>query len=192
MEIDLDQDEHKQIDLTSQKYQLKDVLRIIGNLPKDGELPRERFNEWMAKGFINASVETRKGSRIFKEYTLLDIYSIAVFRHMIEECSISRELAGNVINKWKSSLKNNPDGIKSGVLFLIFRSIDEIDIIPGTTDQTQIKRSIYTVSFPKADDYAYAVSKAVELVHANDEAGEWSYIMVVNVKNVISGVDSRL
>jgi hypothetical protein len=169
-----------------QSYQLKDVLRII-------DIPRERFNEWSARGFVNASIENQKGSRIFKEYTIEDIYSICVFRHLIEECSVSRESASTAISIWKTHLKENPDDLKNGILFLVVSKFD-------TDKQTENKREMRIMPFSlpnwntSDNRYVRLMKFTMQLMQTEDEEkhGEWSHILIVNIKNILDGIDTRL
>ena len=43
-------------------------------------VPREDLVEWIIRGYVKASSETIKGNRVFREFTIEDIYSIEAFR----------------------------------------------------------------------------------------------------------------
>lgn len=155
-------------------FQLKDVLRVL-------EVPRERFNEWMMKGYISSSVETKRGARVFREYTKSDIYSIAVFKKMIENCSISREVASIASKAWKKNLSENKENLKSGVVFLIADTDKNIKIIPFNPSILHQNTSGLLNK---------AILKIMGILQ--DDESDWSYVVVVNIKEVTEKIDFLL
>lgn len=72
------------------EYNMRDVLNAV-------DIPRERFKEWIAKGFIKASIQESQGegARMINKYSLDDVYKIAIFKEMIK--LLKRKTASKII-----------------------------------------------------------------------------------------------
>jgi hypothetical protein len=71
------------------KFKMIDVMEAL-------DIPRERFKDWLMRGYITASIYIEKGKRTFKHYSRLDIYRIALFKHLVQSVRVPREVAAGL------------------------------------------------------------------------------------------------
>lgn len=71
-------------------FQMIDVIKAL-------DIPRERFKDWLMRGYIYGSIYVEKGTRTFKNYSQLDVYRIALFKHLVQNVRIPREVAAGLI-----------------------------------------------------------------------------------------------
>jgi hypothetical protein len=150
-------------------FQRKEVLQITG-------IELERFNAWVDRGYINASVEIKKGLRTFREFSVEDIYTIAAFRFMIEKCEIPRDVAGQAAGAWRDFITKHPRGKK---IFVIGVCVFE--------KETAKK---YAVSAPLIDDRGVLFPPTVYF--GGSEGWEWSHTFFINLKDIVRDIDSKL
>lgn len=72
-----------------QAYSTSDVCRILSVSP-------ERLREWMIRKFVEPSIQKAKGQGTRAEFSIDDLYRIALFKELIEN-GFSRETAANYI-----------------------------------------------------------------------------------------------
>jgi len=154
-------------------FQLKDVLAIL-------EMDRGRFNEWVSRGLVQAEHWLKKGSRIHKEYSKIDIYAIAIFKTLLDDAQLPRENAAQVSKMWRSvSLEN---GLFTQPLFLI-REKDLLTIIQPATPSQDFKDG--------GSDLVFNVSvlSNIEYLQSNSK---WRFMFVVNTGQIIDETNARI
>jgi hypothetical protein len=158
-----------------ENYLLEDVLRIV-------DITRECLNEWLARGYIKASIDTIKDSSEPKDFTLEDIFCIALFRHLIEECSISCEVAGEAIKVWKEFSTNNPDKVKNDLITFI------------VLDSPTLGRKFLIVPAQDSNVNSILSNTFKSYCHNKFDSNSdyiWNNILIVNVKNILDSIFSR-
>jgi hypothetical protein len=75
------------------------LTQVINGL----RIGREAYKEWIMRGFITASIQTQKGARTFNSYTADDVLAVALFKHLIENAKLPREVAARMVRSIKSS-----------------------------------------------------------------------------------------
>ncbi len=79
-------------------FDLKEILEAL-------KIPRDRFNDWLSRGYIKPSIRTQRGNRVIKSYTIEDIYTIVFFQHLTETMNMQREFAKILTDKFRSTIK---------------------------------------------------------------------------------------
>ena len=82
------------------------------------EIPRERLKDWMNKEFIRPSVPA-KGQGTKAVFTLLDVYSVALFTQLITLFGVHRKFAANFVErfKWEATIRgSNGEDVTSFIL----------------------------------------------------------------------------
>lgn len=87
----------------------------IGEVIKALNIPRERFKEWVLRGYVKASIQEPQGSRKLSFYSISDILIIAIFKKLIES-GISRNVAK--LSSW--TLYSNKSHLSAGTKFFAF------------------------------------------------------------------------
>ncbi len=159
-----------------ENYLLEDVLRTV-------DITRGCLNEWLSRGYIKAGIETIKDSMTPEEFTLEDIYSIALFRHLIEECSVSCEVAGEAIKVWNEFSTNNPEkAINDLIAFIVL-------------DSPNLGRKFLIVPAQDSNVNALLSSTFKSYCHNkldNPSEYRWNNILLVNVRNILDNINSKL
>lgn len=75
------------------------LTQVINGL----RIGRETYKEWLMRGFITASIQTQKGARTFNSYTTDDVLAVALFKHLIENAKLPREVAARMVRSIKNS-----------------------------------------------------------------------------------------
>lgn len=92
--------------MDGREFSLKEVT--------DGlQIPRERFKEWVLRGFVTASIQQKQGSRTFNSYSVSDLYYIAFFKHLIEHTQLPREHAHRIADSFRKTSKWNETILKA-------------------------------------------------------------------------------
>jgi hypothetical protein len=72
-----------------------DVVKALG-------IPRERLKDWMSKGFVRPSVPAKgKGTKAI--FTRDDVYSVAIFKHLVEDFGMKRSAAAKHLAEYKAT-----------------------------------------------------------------------------------------
>lgn len=73
-----------------------DIIKALG-------IPRERLKDWMSKGYAKPSIPA-KGKGTKAVFYRIDVYTIALFRHLVEDRHFTRDVASWVANHWRDNL----------------------------------------------------------------------------------------
>jgi len=168
-------------------------------------IPRERLKDWMEKGFVKPSLQQAQGKGTKALFSLLDVYSLALFKHLIEECHFSRDAASRFSSMWLDYIYNFPyehgkeisDREISDLLSneLIFISEMETDsIYPSDKEKEEKKgerKMIYSpFSFHgKGEDFLKSITNHLTPFVENNR---WEDIHIVNFKRIREQVDTAL
>jgi hypothetical protein len=157
-----------------------DIIKALG-------IPRERLQDWMNRGFVKPSIPaTGKGTKAF--FTLLDVYALALFQHLVEERHFSREDAAKYSIGWLLEVnalfkRGGSDKAKAN-----FSSNELICVF--ATENKEKKLLFRPFSFHgKKDKYVETILKQLKLAV---EGEIWDDIFVVNFKKIRDGVDAAL
>ena len=169
------------------------------------EIPRERLKDWMEKGFVKPSIQQARGKGTKALFSLLDVYSLALFKHLIEECHFSRDAASQFSALWLEYIYNFPyeegkevsDRTIADLLSneLIFISKREADLSKLSDEENQEKKDESTIFYRpfsfhgRNEDFVKALTNHLKpLVEQN----RWEDIHIVNFKRIREKVDAAL
>ena len=169
------------------------------------KIPRERLKDWMEKGFVKPSLQQAQGKGTKALFSLLDVYSLALFKHLIEECHFGREAASRFSALWLEYIYNFPyeqgkevsDRTISDLLSneLIFISKKASDVIKLSDKKNQKKEDENTVFYShfsfhgKNEDFIKALTNHLKPFV---EKNTWEDIHIVNFKRIRGKVDAAL
>ncbi len=80
-------------------YQAHEIVKALG-------ITRERFNDWAKRGYISASIHTKKGSRVYASYTVKDIFIIVFFKYLVEVNNLSRSFSSRMTGYLKNHISD--------------------------------------------------------------------------------------
>lgn len=75
------------------------LMQVINGLG----MKRETYKEWIMRGFITASIQKQQGARTFNSYTAEDVLAVALFKHLIENTKLPREVAARMVRSMRDS-----------------------------------------------------------------------------------------
>lgn len=171
--------------MSKTEYQLKEVLNAL-------DIPRERFREWLLRGYIKPSIQKAQGTRIINKYSLRDVYGIALFKHLIEKGHFPRNEAAKFVTEWFEQTIRIPVAALNLYNILIFLQDDT-----GTYFCQYF--SIHGLGAEKGDSDVIRSQKnylRLEAIRAQammeTESIDWQNIFIVNFQKIKKSVDSRL
>jgi hypothetical protein len=154
----------------------------VKNIVESLEIPRERFNEWVFRGYIKATVKKADGLGTKNIYNRVDIYGVALFKHLIENVRLPREDASRFIDKWVKSAQRRPAKVAGLYNYLVFLQDEKRKIY--------LKQlSILTGSGHEDIEYKLLSQEMVELLKAHSN---FDVISVIDIRKIIKKVDLRL
>lgn len=168
-------------------------------------IPRERLKDWMEKGFIRPSLQQARGKGTKALFSLLDVYALALFKHLIEECCLSRDAASQFSSIWLEYIYNFPyqigekisDRALSELLSneLIFITSREPDLISLSDLQNRETKKVRNVRYSPfsfhgiSDTFLNSLTNHLKpLVEQNT----WEDIHLINFKRIREKVDAAL
>ena len=168
-------------------------------------IPRERLKDWMEKGFVKPSLQQARGKGTKALFSLLDVYALALFKHLIEECHFSRDAASHFSSMWLEYIynfpyehgKEIPDRALSDLLSneLIFISNREPGLINASSKEKQeikdVRKMMYSpFSFHgKSEELLNSITNHLKPFV---EKNTWEDIHIVNFKRIRETVDAAL
>ena len=163
---------------------------------KSLEIPRERLKDWMNKGFIRPSVPA-KGQGTKAVFTLLDVYSVALFVQLITLFGLHRKSAAEFVERFKVDAKidgNNGEEVK--IFVLRYRVGDDGETI---FDATTLEEGDYALdlkygwTFPYYPDSDEPISP-IDAIEIGGETIEPRYIgsIVINFSETREAVKAAL
>ena len=169
-------------------YKLKEVLKAL-------DIPRDRFNDWLSRGYIEATIQEKRGKRVIKSYNTIDVYSIAFFKHLVEILSVQRDYAKVLTAYCKKELR----------LQALNQSVPHIDhmlLVFGFSGEKP-ERNIMTLSSHEPGyvleinnakiGYFDVDGKYTRLKREGKWIGEnWRYIHLINLKQLRMEIDQAL
>jgi hypothetical protein len=168
-------------------------------------IPRERLKDWMEKGFVKPSLQQARGKGTKALFSLLDVYALALFKHLIEECHFTRDAASQFSSLWLEYIynfpyeegKEIPDRAISDLLSneLIYISNREADVINASDKENQEKtdkrKMMYSPFsfYGKSEDLFNSITSHLK---PYVEKKTWEDIHIVNFKKIRETVDAAL
>jgi hypothetical protein len=75
------------------------------------EIPRGRLREWMNEGFLVPSIQKAEGVGTKALFDRVDIYTLLVFKHLIEQHRMARSEAAEIVKGWGIVMRVFKEGI---------------------------------------------------------------------------------
>jgi len=140
-----------------EEFTIKNIVDALG-------IPRERFKEWVYRGFIKPSIEQADGVGTKNIYSRTDVYGVALLDGLIQN-GFKREVAKRCVRLLLSQTKHERKK------YLVFRIVNkEGEGVPYISLESWDDDSVY--DFLKFD--------------------EWSYIHIVKFEEIRNKVDKTL
>ena len=139
------------------------------------EIPRERFREWLTRGYISPSIQEAKGQGTKALFNRTDVYMVAIFRYLIE-IGIKREEAAKMIGQDSPALRD--DKIFAYTPFLIY-----------TVWSDGVRM---TILGPNEDEGADWPEMVANMMKMNPEYNTLRHMFVINFEQIRKNVDTAL
>lgn len=168
-------------------------------------IPRERLKDWMEKGFVKPSLQQARGKGTKAFFSLLDVYSLALFKHLIEECHISRDAGCQFSSLWLEHIYNFPyeegkeipdraisDLLSNELIFISHREDGGTNAPDKERQETKDKKKMMYSPFSfhgKSEDLFNAITNHLK---PYVEQNRWEDIHIVNFKKIREKVDAAL
>jgi hypothetical protein len=95
-----------------QKFTIKDVIKAL-------DIPRERFKEWIFRGYIEPSIQKAEGPGSKNLYSRFDLYAIRLFDYLLKKDFFRRE-ASFIVNNLFRRLPPDALDTPSKILMIAF------------------------------------------------------------------------
>lgn len=168
-------------------------------------IPRERLKGWMEKGFVKPSLRQAQGKGTKALFSLLDVYSLALFKHLIEECHFSRDAASHFSSMWLEYIYNFPleqvnkisdrtisDLLSNELIFISSRKPEFVNSSDKEGHETIDERKMIYSPFSfqgKNEDFLNSITSHLKPIV---EKNTWEDIHIVNFKRIRGKVDAAL
>lgn len=164
---------------TRNKFNTKEVQDVL-------ELPRERLRSWMTAGFIIPSVRKSKVQGKKNKFSRIDVYGIALFKHLVEDLKLKRDSAAYHMTEWLEKVKStgapHPQSAASVYNVLIFtKKRDEI-----------ISCSALSLLMPSENVSFENYMATMAAVQREVQDQPWTDILAVNLQSIINEVEKKL
>jgi hypothetical protein len=150
-------------------HTLRDVIEIL-------QIDRGRINEWLSRGLIDTEQKIQKGSRIHREYSLIDIYAVAIFKTLLESAKMPREAASDISKLWRRHSISN-QLLRGNLFFSHENNKGQIYLDPCFKDDGRISFNIYMSG---------------KITTISVKPVDWDVLFVLNVAKILDAVDSRM
>ena len=87
-------------DLIHKTFSSTEIIDRLG-------LEKERFRGWVDKGYITPSIKKAEGQGSRHEFNLMDLYSAALFLHLIEDVKTTRNEAASLVKIWRNTIERD-------------------------------------------------------------------------------------
>ena len=112
-------------------FGLKDVLEIFN-------MSREQLNHWTRLKYIQPSIIKAQGSRVIRSYDLLDVYSVGLFKHLVENTRIPREVAADFVKEWVKFARKTRKYVIYDNDYLVFSRVrNKVTVLPFCSKPTE-------------------------------------------------------
>jgi len=170
-------------------YSSFDVCKVLSDEKRT--FPKETLKDWQDRKFIAPTVAAQgKGTKAL--YTKVDVYGIGIFKHLVEDVSLSRDVASRFMNGWKvltESWLKRSQGEPQEKLIADLISNELIFLI--CTDKKGNEQLLYApFSFHGKDSNRFdaIMRKLRELT----ENRNWGSIVLVNFRKITDRIEARL
>ncbi len=158
-----------------------DIVKCLG-------IPRERLKDWQNNMFIKPTIKARgKGTKA--EFTRLDVYALALFKHLVEELHLKREEASKFTEGWKRNISKS----------MAVEDIEDSDWNEKVTTKLFSKELFFVVVRGKpfftefsGSSKEQRIRKITEQIEAITRNHIWNDILVVNFMEIKDKVDKAL
>lgn len=134
-----------------------DIIKLL-------DIPRERLQDWMNRGFIKPSIQTAQGKGTKNIFSRYNVYGIELFKRLLD-FGVNREVASKFV-KHLIGFKFEPISGKSGGPFILMRRKDLED-----KDGFQYSTNICTLT---------------------DGDIDYDIAWVINMKNIFEKIDYKI
>ena len=169
------------------------------------KIPRERLKDWVEKGFVKPSLQQAQGKGTKALFSLLDVYALALFKHLIEECRFSRDAASQFSALWLEYIYNFPyeegkevsdrtisDLLSNELIFISKGEDGPIKLSDEENKENQNESTLFYSPFSfhgKNEDFVKALTNHLKPLV---EQKRWEDIHIVNFKRIREKVDAAL
>ncbi|MFC1607137.1 hypothetical protein ACFL47_04120 [Candidatus Latescibacterota bacterium] len=167
------------------------------------EMPRERLQEWVKKGFIKPSIETAKGQGTKNLFSYWDLIGFALFDKIVDKLKGgSRTVAKAYIEKWQE--ETHDISLQDRMKVKIF-CVAETDILLGPVYDNEgeeiglkkfppvIKASVIEkFNIDDVKDILGISSSLSSLGRLGDDYEDWQDIHLYNVGSIIKHVEAPM
>ncbi len=157
-------------------YTLSEMLRILS-------VDRGRANEWISRGLIDSEISCKKGSRIHKEYSLIDLYAIGIFKSLVEKTNMTRENASAISKLWRTLELSEKMVIRTDDIFI---AISEKEFV----------KEFVILMDPEINDgkitWGAYMTLDKKLVVSQSSRFDWDSVFILNRKKVFREIDLQI
>jgi hypothetical protein len=164
-------------------YSTLNIVKALG-------IPRERLRDWMNRGYIAPSIPA-KGQGTKAVFSRLDVYSIALFRHLVEDMHFSREEASKFAKGWLryiSNLRKKVEGVEPERALARFISNELIFTFATKNGERKLLYTPYSFLGKDRDRFKNLMTK----VEQTFKDKTWDDIVMINFRKIMDNVDSLL
>ena len=173
-----------------ESFSIKQVVEIL-------DLPRERFKEWVYRGFVSPSVQKASGPGTANLYNRIDLYSIELLNRLVKR-GFNREVAANYTKQvvaWLTPIQPEKTPEKKVIIAFINRPAG-FDKIYDKKGKEQ-RFSDFRIITGKALNYSFSdllVTLKDALPPSRYDTSEIDFddIVLVNFSRIRDYVDSRI
>jgi hypothetical protein len=146
----------------------------------------------MNGGFVEPTVRAEgKGTKAI--FSLLDVYALALFRHLVEELHFNREEASKFSNAWRKYVSSYKDKIKvkNDIPERALSKLLSNELVFLFAKENEEKKLLYRpFSFHGKKEKVFR--SVIEDVEKTIKGREWDVIFVINFKKIMSQVDDSI
>ena len=156
------------------EFEFKDVIEIF-------EMSRHQLNHWTRLGYIKPSIIKIQDGRVIWIYNRLDIYSVGLFKHLVENTRISRDIAAEFVMTWKKfSRKIHKYDIYDNDYLVFFRTQKEVTVLPFCSKPTEPSNA--------------ELSKTLCFSDVSQQQGRTNYeeAIIINYENIKEFIEERI
>jgi hypothetical protein len=151
---------------------------LASDIERINNVKRNRLQTWLERGWIVPSIEKASGHGSRNRFSKLDLYGIALFKHLIETARFAREEAAEFLKAWAYTNKGKPANWSAMYNILIF--------LRGPNTSFCKFFSMYGAGsdFSHLEQIRYEAMKETEGIN-------WDSIFIINFGKIKSDVDKK-
>jgi len=168
-----------------------------GDIIEALNIPKQRLRVWLDNEYIKPSIRKASGAGTTNAFARVDIYLIALFKHLLEVTKIPRADAAIFVDKLRNALALECVQYIGGELHQnIIGALNNFNIVLFKRKEHEIyyptDNVIVPVTEKEMEEYHDFLSSLLfDMVNANDWES-WDDVMIVNFKKIREDVDKKL